>query len=313
MNSPDAPNVPSSAFLACIDAFLEHLQIERDASPHTLSAYRHDLQKCASWAVHQGHSQFEALTSQCIRAFIQAEHTQGISHRSLGRRVYALRSFYAWLSRKNPSINNPMSSVRAPKVHQRKLPAVLDVDEAVHLVTIPTDDPLGMRDRALLELLYSSALRVSEICQLTWSSLDLDSGLVRVHGKGRRDRIVPVGAHAINALRAWKAQTPSQAHVYVFPGRNGKHLTARAIQLRVKYWGIQQNLFKSVHPHMLRHSCASHILQSSKDLRGVQELLGHADIATTQIYTHLDFQALAQVYDTAHPRAQRRKRVSEGF
>ena len=205
---------------------------------------------------------------------------------------------------------NPEEILR-PKA-PRKLPNVLDVDEMGQLVEVPADDALGKRDRALLELMYSSGLRLSETCNLCWRELDLDDALVRVTGKGGKVRIVPVGRHAIAALRAWRAHCTVTAPAAVmgdhavFPGRDGGAISPRAIQLRLRQLAMKQGIFKRVHPHLLRHSFASHVLESSGDLRGVQELLGHANIATTQIYTHLDFQHLAKVYDGAHPRAKRR-------
>src|SRR5690606_36767694 len=196
-------------------------------------------------------------------------------------------------------------AIRAPKA-PRKLPQVLDVDEAVQLVEVATDAPLGLRDRALLELFYSSGLRLSEVCALKWGDLDFAQGLVTVLGKGSKQRIVPVGSHARNALQAWRKESAGKPDGFVFPGRGGGQITPRAIQLRLKRLAMQRGVFKRIHPHLLRHSFASHMLESSGDLRGVQELLGHADIATTQIYTHLDFQHLAKVYDAAHPRAKRK-------
>jgi integrase/recombinase XerC len=190
---------------------------------------------------------------------------------------------------------------------------VLDPDEMTRLVEIPADDAIGKRDRALLELMYSSGLRLSEVRLLRWRELDLDAGMVRVTGKGAKVRIVPVGRHACAALRAWREESqPANATAHadaqspVFPGRGGAPIGPRAIQLRLRQLAKQQGIWKRVHPHLLRHSFASHVLESSGDLRGVQELLGHADIATTQIYTHLDFQHLAKVYDAAHPRAKRK-------
>ena len=184
---------------------------------------------------------------------------------------------------------------------------VLDVDEAVQLVELPTDAPLGVRDRAILELFYSSGLRLSELCALRWHDLDLGEGLVQVLGKGSKQRIVPVGSHACAALEAWRKDSGGKHDAPVFPGRGGKPITPRAVQLRLRQLAQRQGIFKRVHPHLLRHSFATHVLESSGDLRGVQELLGHADIGTTQIYTHLDFQHLAKVYDGAHPRARRKR------
>ncbi|MCD9027216.1 tyrosine recombinase XerC [Luteimonas sp. BDR2-5] len=289
-----------------IDAFLEHLQVERRMSAHTLDAYRRDLGGLRDWADRHAPGDLAALQAADIRAFIAAEHRRGLSPKSLQRRLSACRSFYQWLLKHGDIAANPAAGVRGPKA-PRKLPQVLDVDEATQLVEVPTDAPLGLRDRALLELFYSSGLRLSELCALRWHDLDLAGGLVTVLGKGGKQRIVPVGSHARAALEAWRAESGGTREAPVFPGRGGKPITARAVQLRLRLLAQRQGLFKRVHPHLLRHSFASHVLESSGDLRGVQELLGHADIATTQIYTHLDFQHLAKVYDAAHPRARRRK------
>lgn len=294
--------------------YLSHLEVERRMSAHTLDAYRRDLAALAQWAIAQGHDDLLALDSAAVRAFVAAEHRRGLSPKSLQRRLSGCRSFFQWLLKHGRVVANPAAGVRAPRA-PRKLPQVLDVDEAVALVEVPTDAPLGLRDRALLELFYSSGLRLSELRLLRWRDLDLEQGLVTVLGKGSRQRTVPVGSHACRALAEWRAEPAAGGapgavpgpEAPVFPGRGGAPITARAIQLRLRALGQRQGLFKHVHPHMLRHSFASHVLESSGDLRGVQELLGHADIATTQIYTHLDFQHLAKVYDDAHPRAKRRK------
>ena len=289
--------------------YLAHLQFERRMSAHTLDAYRRDLAALSEWARAQGHDDLLALDSAAIRAFVAAEHRRGLSPKSLQRRLSGCRSFYQWLLKHGRMAANPAAGVRAPRA-PRKLPQVLDVDEAVALVEVPTDAPLGLRDRALLELFYSSGLRLSELRLLCWRDLDLEQGLVTVLGKGSRQRTVPVGSHACRALAEWRAAGGGQRpgpEAPVFPGRGGAPISARAIQLRLRELAKRQGLFKRVHPHLLRHSFASHVLESSGDLRGVQELLGHADIATTQIYTHLDFQHLARVYDDAHPRAKRRK------
>jgi integrase/recombinase XerC len=288
---------------APVDAFLAHLAVERRMSANTLDGYRRDLTALAAWAQAQG-ADVVALHAEQLRAFVAAEHRRGLSPKSLQRRLSACRSFYAWLLKHGRIAASPAAAIRAPKA-PRKLPQVLDPDEAKALVEVPTDVPLGLRDRALLELFYSSGLRLSELCALRWRDLDLDEGLVTVLGKGSKQRSVPVGSHARAALAAWRdAQKPAR-EAPVFPGRNGP-ITPRAVQLRLRQLAQRQGLFKRVHPHLLRHSFASHVLESSGDLRGVQELLGHADIATTQIYTHLDFQHLAKVYDAAHPRARRK-------
>ena len=275
-------------------------------SAHTLDAYRRDLAALQDWIAEQGGSDIATLQTEQLRAFIAAEHRRGLSPKSLQRRLSACRSFYQWLLRHGRIGSNPAAVIRAPKA-PRKLPQVLDADEAVRLVEIPTDGPLGLRDRALLELFYSSGLRLSELCALRWRDLDLADGLVTVLGKGSKQRSVPVGSHARTALAAWKDQQKAATDAPVFPGRAGQPISPRAVQLRLRLLAQRQGLFKRVHPHLLRHSFASHVLESSGDLRGVQELLGHADIATTQIYTHLDFQHLAKVYDAAHPRAKRKR------
>ncbi len=287
-----------------IDDYLAHLQFERRMSAHTLDAYRRDLEALQAWAKAQDVDDLTALPAERLRAFIAAEHRRGLSPKSVQRRLSAVRSWYQWLLRHGRIAANPAAGIRAPKA-PRKLPQVLDPDEAARLVEVPTHVPLGLRDRALLELFYSSGLRLSELCGLRWHDLDLADGVVTVLGKGSKQRVVPVGSHARRALAEWRTESCIASDAPVFPGRNG-FITPRAVQLRLRQLAQRQGLFKRVHPHLLRHSFASHVLESSGDLRGVQELLGHADIATTQIYTHLDFQHLAKVYDAAHPRAKRR-------
>ncbi|MDG6347643.1 tyrosine recombinase XerC [Luteimonas sp. 8-5] len=287
-----------------VDQYLEHLEVERMVSPNTLDGYRRDLAALDAWSQAQSRD-LPALGPEDIRAFVASEHRRGLSPKSLQRRLSAVRSFYRWLLKNGRIAASPAAAIRAPKA-PRKLPQVLDPDEAKVLVEVPTDAPLGLRDRALLELFYSSGLRLSELCALRWRDLDLADGLVTVLGKGSKQRSVPVGSHARNALDAWRRETGAGNDAPVFPGRRGP-ITPRAVQLRLRQLAQRQGLFKRVHPHLLRHSFASHVLESSGDLRGVQELLGHADIATTQIYTHLDYQHLAKVYDAAHPRAKRRK------
>ncbi|NOT87823.1 MAG: tyrosine recombinase XerC [Lysobacter sp.] len=288
-----------------VEDFLSHLQVERRMSAHTLDAYRRDLDALVAWTAEQGVDDLATVHTEQLRAFIAAEHRRGLSPKSLQRRLSACRSFYQWLLKHGRVVASPAAGIRAPKA-PRKLPQVLDVDEAVQLVELPTDVPLGIRDRAILELFYSSGLRLSELCALRWRDLDLADGLVTVLGKGSKQRSVPVGSHARKALGDWRGESRGQPDTPVFPGRGGATITPRAVQIRLRQLAQRQGLFKRVHPHLLRHSFASHVLESSGDLRGVQELLGHADIATTQIYTHLDYQHLAKVYDGAHPRAKRK-------
>ncbi len=291
-----------------VEAYLEHLVVERRLSAHTTENYRRDLVALLEWMDAGGIADFADIDGERLRGFIAGEHRRGLSPKSLQRRLSALRSFFRYLLKRGRLAANPAQGLRAPKA-PRKLPQILDPDEMTQLVEVPTDAPLGLRDRALLELLYSSGLRVSELCALRWRDLDLAEALVRVSGKGGKVRIVPVGSHALAALAQWKDDQRATTEAPVFPGRAGKPITPRAVQLRLRQLAQQQGIWKRVHPHLLRHSFASHVLESSGDLRGVQELLGHADIATTQIYTHLDFQRLAQVYDEAHPRAKRRSKA----
>ena len=247
-----------------------------------------------------------------MRAYAASEHGAGIGPRSIQRRLSALRSFFNYLLREGAATSNPATDVRAPKTKKR-LPVTLDTDQMARLLDFRVDDCLSARDKAIMELFYSSGLRVSELVNLDLSAIDLQDRTVRVLGKGNKTRIVPMGRYAIDAIKQWLIQRPSFMRESLpthplFVSKSGQPLTVRAVQLRVSAWARRQGLAQHVHPHMFRHSFATHLLESSGDLRGVQELLGHADISTTQVYTHLDFQRLAAVYDAAHPRARRRLR-----
>ena len=288
-----------------VDAWLARLASERQASAHTVDGYRRDLAKLLRWMDVQGIDAFESLEPNRMRSFVAAEHRGGLSPKSLQRLLSSCRGLFRQLHRGGLMTHDPVAGVRGPKVH-RKLPQVLDVDEATTLVEAVGDSALTLRDRAMLELFYSSGLRLSELTGLRWIDLDVQAGEVRVLGKGNKTRIVPVGRHAITALRALGEDEGTAPESPVFRGRGGAPISPRAVQLRMKTLALQQGMAKHVHPHLLRHTFASHMLESSGDLRAVQELLGHADIATTQIYTHLDFQHLAKVYDAAHPRAKRK-------
>ncbi|MBE1162098.1 tyrosine recombinase XerC [Dyella sp. 7MK23] len=288
-----------------MDAWLTRLASERKASPHTLDGYRRDLGKLVRYMQTQQLSSFDALVPNRMRGFVAAEHRAGLSPKSLQRLLSSCRSLFRQLTREGLLVHDPLAGVRGPKVH-RKLPEVLDVDEATVLVEGEGGDALHVRDRAMLELFYSSGLRLSELTGLCWLDLDLEAGEVRVLGKGRKTRIVPVGRQAVSALRALGEAEGREPDSPVFRGRNGAPISPRTVQARMKTLALRQGFAKRVHPHLLRHTFASHMLESSGDLRAVQELLGHADIATTQIYTHLDFQHLAKVYDAAHPRARRK-------
>lgn len=282
-------------------------------SGHTVAAYLHDLRELEHFCKARGIARWSALGNAELRAFAAAEHAGGLAPRSIQRRLSAVRTFYEFLLREGCCTSNPGEDVRAPKSGKR-LPTTLDADQMGRLLAFRADDSLSTRDKAIMELFYSSGLRLSELVGLDLTALDLSDRTVRVLGKGGKSRILPIGRFAVEALRRWLSERalllgPAAAADFagpVFVGRGGRRLTARAVQLRVTLWARRQGLGVHLHPHMFRHSFASHLLESSGNLRAVQELLGHADIGTTQIYTHLDFQHLAKVYDASHPRARRR-------
>ncbi len=286
-------------------AYLEH---ERGLSARTLIAYRRDVAELLAFLEEQAVDNPEQVTQHHIRALIAQKHRQGLGGKSLQRLLSALRSFFRWMLREGIARHNPAKAVRAPK-SPRHLPATLDADTVGQLLDIPTDKPLAVRDKAIMELFYSSGLRLSELTDLRWEQIDLPSGMVTVTGKGNRSRMVPVGRIAAEALLEWRkvrGQYASFEEPHVFVSQRGNPISPRTIQSRIRYWAKRQGMPQNVYPHLLRHSFASHMLESSGDLRSVQELLGHADISTTQIYTHLDFQHLAKVYDKAHPRAKKK-------
>lgn len=294
--------------LAALEAYCAHLRSERQVSPHTLEAYRRDLDKVLAFCEKEAVGGWAALDIQKLRRLVAKLHGQGQSSRSIGRLLSAVRGFYRYLNREGLCEHDPANGLSPPK-GERRLPKTLDADRTLQLLEgALEDDFLARRDHAILELFYSSGLRLSELTGLDLEQLDLADGLVQVHGKGSKTRVLPVGRKAREALEQWlPLRALSQpADGAVFVSQQGRRLGPRAIQLRVKAAG-ERELGQNLHPHMLRHSFASHLLESSQDLRAVQELLGHADIATTQIYTHLDFQHLASVYDSAHPRAKRSK------
>jgi integrase/recombinase XerC len=287
--------------------FLAQLAAERGYSDHTVAAYGRDLSDFASYLSARQLS-WSQVDVQQVRAYAATRHRAGLSGRSIQRALSALRVFFRFLVSQGQMAANPAQHVRAPKV-SRKLPATLDVDQMSRLLNIRGGDPLALRDRALMELAYSSGLRLAELVSLDVASLDLAEGLVDVVGKGNKARRVPVGQFAREALTRWldaRRGLAAANETALFVGHRGKRLGPRAIQRRIQGWALRLGLDRHVHPHMLRHAFASHLLESSGDLRAVQELLGHVDISTTQVYTHLDFQHLAQVYDKAHPRAKKR-------
>ena len=292
-----------------IERFLHHLQTERRLSSNTCMHYQRDLAELLDWCNTAGIDGWHDLDTHQVRKYAAQCHRRGLSGRSIQRRLSALRTFYNYLLREQQVSHNPGLDVRAPKSEQH-LPDTLNVDDITRLMNVSRTDTLALRDLAMLELLYSSGLRLAELVALNTGDMDFNECVVRVTGKGAKTRVLPVGEKAVAALRAWMQVRPQQLQdreTAIFTGRGGKRLGARAVQQRVKDWARRQGVPGDIHPHTLRHSFASHLLESSGDLRAVQELLGHADISTTQIYTHLDFQHLAQVYDSAHPRARKSK------
>jgi integrase/recombinase XerC len=294
---------------AWIGRYLAHLRTERRLSPHTESAYRRDLDALVAYCDSERIAGWKQIDNFHVRTFAAREHRDGLGPRSVQRRLSAVRGFFNYLIREKVVEANPAADIRAPKAAKR-LPKTLDVDQVASLLGRKPTDALTRRDHSMLELLYSSGLRLAELVGLDVADLDLADRTVRVLGKGSKTRILPVGKQAVVALRAWlgdRAGLVKGGGSALFVGQNGRRLGARAIQRRIGRWAVKVGLNVPVYPHLLRHSFATHLLESSRDLRGVQELLGHADISTTQVYTHLDFQHLARVYDEAHPRARRRK------
>ncbi|KAA9131058.1 tyrosine recombinase XerC [Marinihelvus fidelis] len=288
--------------------FIDHLANERGLSPRTVTAYQRDLDSFVTVMAEQQVEVAGAVTEHHVRALVARRHRQGLGGRSIQRLLSSVRTFYRYLMREGRASLNPATGVRAPK-SPRKLPETLDPEAIDALLAFKADTPIAIRDKAIMELFYSSGLRLSELAGLTWDRLDLSSGLVTVTGKGNRQRMVPLGTKAADALTHWRKARAAIApfeEPHVFVSQHGKPISVRNIQDRIRYWARHQGLPRHVHPHLLRHSFASHVLESSGDLRAVQEMLGHADISTTQIYTHLDFQHLAEVYDKAHPRARKK-------
>jgi integrase/recombinase XerC len=285
--------------------FLDYLHYERRLSPRTLAGYRRDLECFVDWLHEAGVREPARVDSQHVRAYAASRHRQGLSPKSLQRHLSAIRAWFRYLLREG---RVDAEGVRAPKV-KRRLPHTLDADQVGHLLEIPGDGPLDRRDRAIMELFYSSGLRLAELVAVDVADVQSSDGLLQVTGKGRKSRRVPVGRLAREAIDTWLRARPQLAaagETALFVSRRGRRLSPRAVEARLRQRAIEQGMPRHVHPHMLRHSFASHVLESSGDLRGVQELLGHADISTTQIYTHLDFQHLAEVYDSTHPRAKRK-------
>ncbi len=295
--------------------FFAYLRDVRQVSPHTINNYRRDLDKLANWCRDHGHSDPRRLSQGDIRAWASSLHREGLAGTSIQRALSAARTLFNHLGRMEGMEHNPAAGVKAPR-SPRKLPRTLDADQMGQFLDSSSDDPLLQRDLAMAELLYSSGLRLAELVSANIEDCDLAAGLITVTGKGNKTRTLPIGRLAITALKRWLDVRPATMSEQrgdrpLFTSSRGTRISRRSVQSRLQELGLKQGLAQRVHPHMLRHSFASHMLESSGDLRAVQELLGHANISTTQIYTHLDFQHLAKVYDAAHPRARRRKRNDE--
>jgi len=298
---------------ANLEAYLHHLAHERRLSPLTLINYRRDLDGIDAWLDREGLGPWEGLDAQTVRRFVAARHRGGASGRTLQRELSTLRGLYRYLLREGRIGHNPAQGIRAPKA-QRKLPVTLGADQLCALLDHgPCADgggePLAVRDAAMIELFYSSGLRLAELISVNLGDIDPAEAMLTVVGKGAKTRRVPVGGKALGAIRGWQAvrgllANPGETALFV--SSRGTRIHPRTVERRLQRWAQEQGAPRGIHPHLLRHSFASHLLESSGDLRAVQELLGHSDIATTQIYTHLDFQHLAEVYDRAHPRARRR-------
>ena len=289
--------------------FFEQLTVEKRASQHTVKSYRRDIKQLSRYCMIQSIDRWADLTQTDIRSHIAGRHRQGIGSTSLQRELSAIRSFYNFLLNNRLADSNPAQHVKAPK-QARKLPKTLDVDQITGLLEAGANSALEIRDLTMFELFYSSGLRLSELAALNLSDIDLpDNSLIVRSGKGGKARLLPIGSKAVTAINNWLQQRLKNAAVSesaLFVSTRGTRLGARSIELRLELWCKKKGIDEPVHPHMLRHSFASHLLESSQDLRAVQELLGHSNISTTQIYTHLDFQHLADVYDKAHPRAKKK-------
>jgi integrase/recombinase XerC len=289
-----------------IGMFAHHLEFERRLSGLTCKHYLRDLNALRDWCDRQGITEWGQLDTESIRAFSASRYRKGLSPRSIHRNLSAIRTFFRYLLREKHVSRNPAVSVSAPK-GPRRLPENLDADRMARLLDISGQGPIVARDKAILELLYSSGLRLKELTGLDLGDVDMADATVRVTGKGNKERILPIGSKALDALRKWRRERAQLAAVEeqaLFVSTKGTRLKARSVQSRVDYWAKKQGIDTKVYPHLFRHSFATHMLESSHDLRGVQELLGHANISTTQVYTHLDFQHLAQIYDQTHPRAR---------
>lgn len=293
---------------AWLEKYLYYLATERQLSPHTLDNYSRDLNRFMDFVDQIGLQSWTDVAAKHVRQFVAQIHRQGLAGKSIQRTLSAVRSFYRYLSREQLVELNPADAISAPK-SPRKLPSTLDTDQISYLLDLPVTDAISARDAAMMELIYSSGLRLSELVGVDIHHLDLADHSLRVIGKGQKERELPVGEKALQAIDRWldcRHEFASFDEQALFVSARGKRISVRTVQQRMDHWGKFLGLQGKVHPHRLRHSFASHMLESSGDLRAVQELLGHEDISTTQIYTHLDFQHLMQVYEGAHPRARKK-------
>jgi len=291
-----------------LENYKNFISFERRLSEHTVKNYFRDIDMLIQL---NKNLSLEDLKSNDVRRSISSLHAKGLSSSSLSRILSAWKGLFVFLMDQHNFRHNPVLEIKAPK-KTKKLPQTLSVDQTIKLVNIKDDDFISIRDRAILELFYSSGLRLSELVNLKLEDINFPDGIISVLGKGKKMRIVPLGTEAILSLKKW-IKTRSElknvdGNLYVFLTKQAKNLSQRAIQYRLKFWAKKQGLSENIHPHLLRHSFASHLLQSSQDLRAVQELLGHENISSTQIYTHLDFQHLSKTYDQAHPRAKKQKK-----
>lgn len=294
-------------------AYHHYLAHEKNYSPRTCESYRRDLLRVVDYFDQQQLDQWSRVLPQQVRGLVAWLHRQGLSGKSISRCLSALRGLYHYLMREGICKQNPAHKISAPKT-AHKLPATLDVDQTSQLLEGDFADPLAIRDLAMMELFYSSGLRLSELQQLDLTSINLRNASVQVVGKGNRQRLLPIGRRALMALSRWlevRPQLAADGEPALFVSQRGSRISRRNIQSRLRHWSTRQGLRQPLHPHMLRHSFASHLLESSGDLRAVQELLGHANLATTQVYTHLDFQHLSRVYDQSHPRAKKNRNSGE--
>ncbi len=289
--------------------YLDFCKNQKNLAALTLKAYQRDLDAFIAFKqLLNPHLEVRHINEELISEFLVSQYNNNISPKSLARYRSSIKNLFDYIVDNKGIKSNPAALVITPKVHN-KLPEVLDVDTVSRLVNIPLESEIAIRDKAIIELFYSSGLRLSELSNLHWDNLDFEQALITVLGKGNKQRVIPVGRQALIALKQWQSIAKIwdvEQLAYVFISKRSSQLKPRSIQQRIKYWSLRQGLWERVYPHLLRHSFASHVLESSEDLRAVQEMLGHADISTTQIYTHLNFQHLAKVYDKAHPRARKK-------